>query len=139
MKRVVGGLVILAAAMLAAAQAAVPGTPDGRAERGRYLVERVAQCPECHTPRDGSGNLIRTQFLQGAPVPVKAPPYPNMRWAFQAPAIAGLAGFTDPDVTRLLTEGIVVRTGQPPTPPMPRFRFSREDAEAVIAFLRSLR
>lgn len=139
MKRVMGGLLILAAVLLAAAQTSAPAGQDGRIDRGRYLVERVAQCPECHTPRDVGGNLIRTQFLQGAPVPVKAPPYPNMRWAFQAPAIAGLAGFTDQDVMRLFTEGIVVRTGQPPTPPMPRFRFSREDAEAVIAYLRSLR
>jgi len=26
-------------------------------ERGRYLVEEVAKCPECHTPRDGLGEL----------------------------------------------------------------------------------
>lgn len=128
---------LLAAVLLIAGQSA-PG-PSGPVERGRYLVERVAQCPECHTPRDARGELIPTQFLQGAPVPVKAPPFANMRWAFQAPAIAGLPGFTQDEIVRLLSEGIVARTGQPPTPPMPRFRMTREDAQAVFAYLKSLR
>jgi hypothetical protein len=26
-------------------------------ERGRYLVEEVAKCPECHTPRNARGEL----------------------------------------------------------------------------------
>jgi hypothetical protein len=62
-----------------------------------------------------------------------------MRWAFQAPAIAGLPGFTQDEIVRLLSDGIVARTGQPPTPPMPRFRMTREDAQAVFAYLKSLR
>jgi mono/diheme cytochrome c family protein len=139
MKRVVGGLVLVTATLLLAGQPVGPGARDAQPDRGRYLVDRVAQCPECHTPRDAAGNLIRSQYLQGAPVPVKSPPFPNMRWAFQAPAIAGLAGYPDAEVVTLLTEGTVVRTGQPPTPPMPRFRMTRQDAEAVIAYLKSLR
>ena len=27
--------------------------------RGKYLVEEVAKCPECHTQRDAQGNLDR--------------------------------------------------------------------------------
>ena len=37
--------------------------------RGKYLVEGVAMCGQCHTPRDSHGNLDRTRWLQGAPVP----------------------------------------------------------------------
>src|SRR5271170_326525 len=37
--------------------------------RGKYLVESVAICGQCHTPRDGNGNLDRARWLQGAPVP----------------------------------------------------------------------
>jgi len=131
-------MLLAAVALIAGQPVQAPG-PQGQVERGRYLVERVAQCPQCHTPRDASGELIQTQFLQGAPIPVKAPPFPNTRWAFQAPAIAGLPGFTQEDIVRLLTEGVVARTGQPPTPPMPRFRMNQEDAQAVFAYLRSLR
>ncbi len=136
MKRAMEGVVILAAVLLLAAQ---PGGRDPQIEHGRYLVDRVAQCPECHTPRDAGGGLVADQYLQGAPVPVKAPPFPSVRWAFQAPNIAGLTGYPDADEMNLLTTGIVLRTGQPPTPPMPRFRMTREDAQAVIAYLRSLK
>jgi mono/diheme cytochrome c family protein len=38
---------------------------------------------------------------------------------------------------RLLTTG-VWRDGQRLRPPMPQFRMSREDAESVVAYLRSL-
>ena len=31
----------------------------GDVARGKYLVEEVAKCPECHTPRDAQGNLDR--------------------------------------------------------------------------------
>lgn len=37
--------------------------------RGRYLVEALAHCGECHTPRDGLGGLMRDQWLTGAPNP----------------------------------------------------------------------
>jgi hypothetical protein len=40
-------------------------------------------------------------------------------------------------VIRLLTTGIG-RNGSPPDPPMPLFRMSTADAEAIVAYLRSL-
>jgi len=42
-----------------------------------------------------TGASLRTEYLKGAPVPVKAPPYPQMKWPLKAPAIAGLPGYTD--------------------------------------------
>ena len=92
---------------------------------------------ECHTPRDENGNLIRDEYLNGAPVPVKAPPYPQINWAVKAPAIVGLIGYTDEQGVRLLTSG-VTRDGRVPNPPMPPFRMSVRDAEAVVAYLKSL-
>ncbi|MHA7870095.1 MAG: c-type cytochrome [Salipiger thiooxidans] len=38
-------------------------------ERGRYLVEALAHCGECHTPRDALGGLDRSAWLTGAPNP----------------------------------------------------------------------
>lgn len=38
-------------------------------ERGRYLVEALGHCAECHTPRNAVGVLDRSQWLQGAPNP----------------------------------------------------------------------
>lgn len=110
---------------------------DGALERGMYIIEQVAMCVKCHTPRDQGGRLIRAEYLRGAPVPVKAPPYPNLKWAIKAPAIAGLPGYNKDQGVRLLTEGITASV-RVPDPPMPRFRLTPADAEAVVAYLKSL-
>lgn len=38
-------------------------------ERGRYLVEALGHCAECHTPRDAAGGLDRSRWMAGAPNP----------------------------------------------------------------------
>jgi mono/diheme cytochrome c family protein len=106
------------------------------AQRGKYIVEQVAMCGQCHTPRTESGELIRSQWLAGASVPVSAP-YRNKPWASFAPRIAGLNQFTDEQAVRLLAEGIN-RTGETMRAPMPPFRMSAQDANDVVAYLRSL-
>lgn len=105
--------------------------------RGRYLVHDVAQCIQCHSPRNERGELIEGQLLTGAPIPLKSP-FPGQQWAFRAPAIKGLNFLSEPEALRLLCDGIA-RTGRPPDPPMPRFHMTREDALAVVAYLKSLR
>jgi mono/diheme cytochrome c family protein len=104
--------------------------------RGEYLVRSVAMCHECHTRRDPGGELILTELLMGAAMPV-APPVFTERWGRRAPGIAGLPGYTDAEAMRLFTQGITGR-GTVARPPMPQFRFSDDDARAVIAYLRSL-
>ncbi len=115
----------------------IAAAPGGQVGRGAYLVNQVAMCVQCHTPRDANGDLERTRLLQGAPIPVQSP-FPNKKWAFRAPAIAGLPGWSDEDAIALLTTGQRLN-GYMPNPPMPPFRMSRQDAEAVVAYLRSLR
>ena len=104
--------------------------------RGRYIVEDVAVCSQCHTPRNSTGDLERGQWLEGAPMWL-LPARPMGDWPLQAPRIAGSPGGSDADIIRLLTTG-VWRDGQRLRPPMPQFRMSREDAESVVAYLRSL-
>ena len=104
--------------------------------RGKYIVEGVAGCGYCHTPRDKDGNLDRTRWLAGAPVfyePAQTVP----GWPITAPRIAGLPPGTDAEIITLLTTSIA-RGGQPLRPPMPRFHMTRADAEAVLAYLKSL-
>jgi mono/diheme cytochrome c family protein len=131
----VAGLIALAGASLSVS-AAGPADAD-RVARGEYLANDVAMCVQCHTPRDDRGELERSKLLQGAPVPVVSP-YPNDQWAFAAPRIAGLAPWTEEQIVTLLTTG-ARPTGERPKPPMPPFRMTREDAEAVVAYLESLR
>lgn len=38
-------------------------------ERGRYLVEALGHCAECHTPRNALGGLDYGRWLHGAPTP----------------------------------------------------------------------
>jgi mono/diheme cytochrome c family protein len=105
-------------------------------ERGRYIVESVAMCEQCHTRRDDNGNPERSFWLMGGPAQLR-PSYPSPNWALVEPRIAGRPPGTDADFIKLLTTGIS-RTGSRPNPPMPPFRMTRADAEAVLAYLKSL-
>jgi mono/diheme cytochrome c family protein len=48
---------------------ALAGDLDAEEARGRYLVEALAHCAECHTPRDALGGLDRSAWMAGAPNP----------------------------------------------------------------------
>lgn len=120
-----------------AAAPASPGVPAaGAVERGRYLVEHVAMCGQCHTPRDDRGILQTSRWLHGGPVPVPTP-HGYAQWAYKAPRLAGLPQHTDAQFVTLMTTG-VNRDGKTPMLPMPPFRLSEADALAIAAYLRSL-
>jgi mono/diheme cytochrome c family protein len=104
--------------------------------RGKYIVENLSICGQCHTPRDSSGAPDRTRWLQGAPVWLKSAE-PTENWPLEAPRIGGALPGTDEEMMTLLTTGIW-RTGTYLRPPMPQFRMSRQDAEAVIAYLKTV-
>jgi mono/diheme cytochrome c family protein len=109
---------------------------DSLVSRGKYVVEDVAMCGMCHTPRDSSGNLDRNHWLEGAPLWIQ-PAMPIQGWPLQAPRIGGSPPGSDAELVTLLTTGIW-RDGKPLRLPMPQFRMTREDATAVVAYLRSL-
>jgi mono/diheme cytochrome c family protein len=113
-----------------------PLASDAKIERGKYLIDKVALCGDCHTPHDEQGQPIAGQKLQGAALAIE-PTVPVPIWAAMAPGIAGLPRWSDADAVALLstgesTKGIRVR------PPMPAYRLTRQDAEAVVSYLRSL-
>jgi mono/diheme cytochrome c family protein len=138
-------LVLLVIVTLAVGTAFSSQTPDAsahkgdrapNADHGHYLVHSVAMCIQCHTPRDEHGRLIESKLLHGDALPVSSP-FKDIRFAFRAPHIAGLPGYTKEQALRLLTTGIAAN-GMPPLAPMPPFRMTREDAEDVIAYLLTL-
>jgi mono/diheme cytochrome c family protein len=106
-------------------------------ERGKYIVESVAMCGRCHTRGNQAGEAQHQNWLLGGPTQMQAT-YPVADWAVVEPRIAGRPPGTDAEFVTLLTTGIS-RTGFPPKPPMPSFRMTRADAEAVLAYLKSLR
>ena len=104
--------------------------------RGEYLVHSASMCVQCHSPRDRFGELREDRLLTGGAVPVKSP-YAGPRWAFQAPNLRKLPGYAKEDFLQLMQTG--KRTdGTMPRLPMPPFRLSADDAEAVYAYLKSL-
>jgi mono/diheme cytochrome c family protein len=106
-------------------------------KRGQYLVEDVAVCWTCHTPRTEDGRPDRGRWLMGGAVPFR-PAIPNTEWAEIAPRLAGLPPGTDEQFITLMMTGIA-RTGRPLRPPMPQFRMTRQDAQRVLAYLKSVK
>ena len=111
-------------------------TTDREIERGRYLVEEVAKCAECHTPRGAQGQLEHEAWLQGAPIWIM-PVRPIANWADRAPALAGLPSLTEQEAELVLEQGIGPE-GERLRPPMHIYHMNHEDAHAVVAYLRSL-
>lgn len=109
---------------------------QSKVARGQYVVNGVAMCGMCHTPRNDANEIDRGRWLDGAALWL-LPAHPQQDWPLKAPRIAGTPPGSDEEMVRLLTTGIWKDQGYL-RPPMPQFRMSREDAEAVVAYLRSL-
>lgn len=120
----------------AAVTPAAPAGPKGDVAHGRYLVEKVAMCGECHSSRDEAGNLIESTRLRGGSLPARVP-WPA-DWPVQVPRIMSLPAYSDAEAMRLLTQGAIKRNGTKARAPMPRFYMTPQDAADVIAFLRSM-
>jgi mono/diheme cytochrome c family protein len=104
--------------------------------RGKYLVEKVAMCGQCHTPRDNNGALDESRALEGAPV-IWRPANADPTWPLTAPRIGGTPPASDAEMVKLLTTGIWTN-GQPLHFPMMPFRMTDGDARSVVAYLKSL-
>jgi mono/diheme cytochrome c family protein len=117
-----------------APRAGAPAT--GAAARGKYIVEDVAYCTNCHTPRFANGQYDRTKWLEGGPLfwqPAHSlPNYPQL-----VPRLAGTPPANDDEMVTLLTTG-VWKDGTKLREPMPQFRLTKEDAQAVVAYLKTL-
>jgi len=62
----------------------LPDSDDPQLMRGRYLVEGLGHCTECHTPRNVIGGLDRGAWLAGAPNPSgrgRIPALPPQGWS----------------------------------------------------------
>ena len=139
MKKLLSGVTVAAllfVPMLAGQKRKVHPPASVSVSRGKYLVEQVGLCGDCHTPRNDRGEPIEEQRLQGAMLafkPIGAAPV----WAEKAPGIAGLPGWEKDAAIRFLMTG-VAKNDLPSRPPMPQYRFNVQDAQAIVAYLKSL-
>ena len=129
-------LLIFTLCNISVSQARSSATGSPAITRGKYLVEQVAQCGDCHTPHNDMGEPINSQSLRGASLTFK-PIVPMPVWAAKAPNIAGLRGWEETDAIKFFMTGIAYND-LPARPPMPQYRLSKEDATAVVAYLKSL-
>ncbi|VVM06649.1 Nicotinate dehydrogenase subunit B [Methylacidimicrobium cyclopophantes] len=109
-----------------------------RIQHGKYLVEAVALCSECHTPRNERGELLREKWLQGGIVPGLGPECTGSL-VREAPPIAGLPeGWSQADMVQFLETGMTP-AGKYPRLPMPPYRMSHADALAITLYLEGLK
>jgi len=79
----------------------IPAPPDNEAFlRGRYLVEALGHCAECHTPRNKLGGLDKSRWLAGAPNPDGEGRVPNI-----TPHESGIAAWSERDISYYLESG----------------------------------
>ena len=126
---------VAAASLLGTAATA---SADARIDRGRYLVETVAACGNCHTSMGPEGQ-DRSRHLAGGQVidmgnfravPANIAPDPA----------TGIGAWSDAEIARAIREG-VRPDGRHLMPPM-GFAYYRNISEgnmpAIIAYLRTL-
>ena len=113
---------------------------DPKLERGKYLVEQVARCQECHTPLLDDGTFDMTKWMKGATL-VGIPAKTIEDWHQKAPDITSTSRLWE----RWQVEGFAkfLQTAKNPRggkagPPMPAYMVSAEDAAAMTAYLKSL-
>jgi mono/diheme cytochrome c family protein len=94
--------------------------------RGQYLVGPAGQCSDCHGATLGGG-------------PNQIPGPPGVPWAPSVPSLVGLTMFaTDAQAVTFFETG-ALPDGSKVRPPMPEYRFNEADAQAIVAYLRSLK
>lgn len=108
-------------------------------DRGRYLVEGIAGCGNCHSSRTDDGQFIKGMEYAGNFV------IEEEGFTAYAPNITpdkrtGIGDWTDDEIIRAIREGIN-RDGNVMGPPMsyPFFReISDDDIHSIVAYLRTV-
>jgi len=109
---------------------AMPEAP----ERGRYLVEALGHCTECHTPRNALGVLDRTAWMQGAPNPSGKGKIPGINSAQLTWSAADIAYYLETGFTPDFDSA----GGQMADVIAHMSKLTPEDRNAIAAYLKSV-
>lgn len=109
-------------------------------ERGKYLVEGTSLCGDCHTPML-NGKSDDSKKLKGSTLGFQ-PLGEIPGWHKTAPDISSTSAlfqrWGDDGFKKFLETGLNPR-GHAADPPMPQYRFSSEDAAAIIQYLKTVK
>ena len=117
---------------------AAPVRAETQLERGRYLVETLAGCGNCHTPRGPNGPLTDKKFAGGEII--KHEDFTAVVANITPDPETGIGRWTDREIIT------AIRDGRRPDgsligPAMPSRSYRHladEDIEAIVAYLRSV-
>ena len=114
-----------------------PSKPDAQFERGRYLVEALGHCGECHTPRNILGGLDRANWLAGGPAPEGEGKIPNI-----TPHANALGGWSEEDIVYYLESGFTPDFdsvgGTMVEVQLNMAKLPKSDLEAIAAYLKAV-
>lgn len=107
--------------------------------RGRYLVEAVAHCGECHTPRTTLGGLDRDRHMAGNPKGPNGDKVPNIT----PHPKTGIGAWSPGDITLLLEIGLlpdgdVAGKAMAEVVRNSTSKLTAEDRSAIAAYLKSI-
>jgi mono/diheme cytochrome c family protein len=122
--------------------------------RGDYLVNHVAACPDCHTPRNEMGAPIMEKYMSGAECFVKLPTGDCLNSRNLTSDATGLKNYTDEQIKSAIRDGVRPADNDSGaagaggaaqsaalSPVMPYYVFHNmtdDDLDAVVAFLRTI-
>ncbi len=133
--------ILLILCLLSAAGAQTTKPSIAQVERGRYLVENLADCFTCHSEMDWKApQPLPGRKGSGAPFPLKSIPFPVYSPNLSSDPETGIGRWTDEQLGRAIREGIG-RDGRVLFPVMPYMGYramSDKDVAAVIAYLRTI-
>lgn len=113
---------------------------DAKLQRGKYLVEEVARCQECHTPKTDAGEFDTAKMLKGTKLNV-APVATIAGWHTSSPDITSTSAlwqrWGEDGMIKFLETAKNPRGGKAGAP-MPAYVMKHEDADAIVAYLKSL-
>lgn len=113
---------------------AAPAAAD--VERGRYLVEALTACDNCHTPR-GPDGYVREKRFSGGPQTFNGPNYSVRGPNISADAASGVGAWSDDALKAAIVAGIGPDGRLAPAMPSEYYRIlTMRDLEAVVAYLR---
>lgn len=118
---------------------AAPARAQSPVERGRYLVEAIGSCGNCHTTR-GPDGPIAGMTLAGNNVIEDGPAFRAVSANITQDRETGIGAWTDRQIATAIREGIRP-DGSVIGPPMPIARYrcmADDDVAAIVAYLRTV-
>ena len=131
----------IAALALAMAPAAAQTPPQSPIDRGKYLVEGILTCGNCHTPRGAGGVLDTARRHAGGPQVWETTEYRVHPSNITPDQQTGVGAWSAGEVKAAIRDG-KRPGGQQLSPQMPSayYRiFAPSDLDAVVAYMQSLK